>query len=109
MRRFAKWLVIGTCPWSIFADSCEKKCRDGIPGADWFLDHVHPSIQGHQQVSNALAEAMVDQGYVLPAEDWSAERTRRYKAHVEALDDFYFVKGQQRLDTVRQWARGGVQ
>ena len=85
------------------------KSRDGIPGADWFLDHVHPSIQGHQLIADALAEALVERGDVSPGEGWSAERERRYQAHVEALDDFYFVKGQQRLDTVRQWARGGVQ
>ena len=86
-----------------------KKSRNGIPGADWFLDHVHPSVRGHQLIANALAEEMAEQGMVHPDSDWHALRKRMQEAHVESIDNFYFVKGQERLNSVREWARGGVE
>ena len=32
----------------------ERQSEAGIVGDEWLLDHVHPSIQGHQQIADAL-------------------------------------------------------
>jgi tetratricopeptide (TPR) repeat protein len=40
-------------------------------GADWFLDHVHPTIEGHRLLALALLEVMAQQGWTRPPPDWN--------------------------------------
>ena len=78
----------------------------GIPGGYLLLDHVHPSIPGHQLIADVLADEMVRQGFVHPVPDWTANRDRRYREHLASLDDFYFSKGLERLERVTRWTQG---
>ncbi len=78
----------------------------GITGDNWLLDHVHPSIIGHQKIAGLLLDEMVRLGYVHPRPDWMAERDRLYRRNVESLDDFYYLMGQKRLGNLRLWAEG---
>lgn len=77
-----------------------------IPGRDWLLDHVHPTIQGHQIIAGAILKEMVRQGWLKPAEDWERGQRRSYQAHMESLDDLYFLHGQQRLQNLEAWTQG---
>jgi tetratricopeptide (TPR) repeat protein len=83
-----------------------KKSRGGITGYDWLVDHVHPSIQGHQLIADLLADEMVRLGYVHPRPDWIAERDRLYRENLESLDDLYYLMGQKRLGNLLLWAQG---
>ena len=83
-----------------------KKSRGGITGHDWLVDHVHPSIQGHQLIANLLADEMVRLGYVHPGPDWIARRDRLYRENLESLDDLYYLLGQKRLGNLLLWAQG---
>ena len=83
-----------------------KRSRGGITGYDWLVDHVHPSILGHQVIANLLADEMVRLGYVHPGPGWSVERDRLYARNLESLDDFYYLMGQKRLGNLRLWAEG---
>jgi len=78
----------------------------GIPGGYRLLDHVHPSIPGHQLIANALADEMARLGFVHPVPDWKPRRDRRFQEHFDSLDDFYFSKGEERLDRVQRWTQG---
>ncbi|MGE0374096.1 MAG: tetratricopeptide repeat protein [Planctomycetaceae bacterium] len=80
--------------------------RDGIPGAYWLVDHVHPSVTGHQMIATALAELLVSLGTIHPREGWKAARQQRFDEHLASLDDLYFNQGMDRLNAVRNWARG---
>jgi tetratricopeptide (TPR) repeat protein len=42
------------------------------PGADWFLDHVHPTIDGHRILASHLAQKVFDLGWL--ASDPGANR-----------------------------------
>ncbi|MDT8422019.1 MAG: tetratricopeptide repeat protein [Desulfuromonadales bacterium] len=44
--------------------------KHSILGEEFFLDHVHPTIEGHKLLAVALLEAMSYQGLVHPAPDW---------------------------------------
>ena len=39
-----------------FVKLLESKSPFGVPGDDWFLDHVHPTIEGHRVLAMALLE-----------------------------------------------------
>ncbi|NQT14328.1 MAG: SGNH/GDSL hydrolase family protein, partial [Planctomycetes bacterium] len=84
----------------------EDLTDSGIPGGYGLLDHVHPSIPGHQLIANALADELVRQGVVHPVPDWKENRDRRFREHLASLDDLYFAKGVERLERLRCWTQG---
>ena len=77
---------------------------DGMAGFDWYLDHVHPTIAGHQVIARALAEEMRSRGLLPRAAPWPEEERREaYATHLAGLGAPYFADGQRRLgwlDTV---------
>ena len=81
-------------------------CRGGIPDQSWLVDHVHPTIRGHQRIADAIADSLVQQGVVHPPPDWPQQRKDAYQAHWDSLEPIYFETGRQRLEILRQWARG---
>jgi tetratricopeptide (TPR) repeat protein len=87
----------------------EGRSRSGIVGSDQLVDHVHPSIEGHQRIADALTDKMAELGIVRPAGDWQEKKRRDFHAQLDRLDDFYFIRGAQRLENLRRWARGRVE
>jgi hypothetical protein len=81
-------------------------CRDGIPDQSWMVDHVHPSIHGHQRIADMVAEYLVQAGIVQPGDSWPERRAVAYRAHLDALEPIYFEIGRQRLEILRDWSRG---
>ncbi len=78
-----------------------------ITGNAWLVDHVHPSITGHKLIARAVLDEMVRQGWARPPEKgWEAERDRLYARQLASLDEFYYVKGVQRLKNLEAWAQG---
>ncbi len=57
-----------------YVDLLEKRMQIAkghpIPGEEFFLDHVHPTIEGHKILAIALIQTMTDQGLVQPAAGW---------------------------------------
>ena len=83
-----------------------ERCRGGIPDESWLVDHVHPSIRGHELIADAIAGHLIAQGVVTPDADYRQRRDAAYQAHLASLDSFYFEEGRRRLEHVRDWARG---
>ena len=70
----------------------------------WFVDHVHPSIAGHQRIAAAIHRAMLRAGWIGSDVDEPAYR-RAANQHLLELDDAYFARGDQRLRGLQRWAR----
>lgn len=83
----------------------ERQSPDGIPGNDWYLDHVHPTIGGHQEIAKAIAATLRESG-ILPAQrEWSDEARRKaYAAQFESLGQVYLSHGRRRLEWLETWA-----
>jgi len=84
----------------------EQLCPDGIPGSFWLIDHVHPSIAGHQFIADRLAEAMIRCNFLRPQPGWRERAKAAYREHVAGLDPLYFEKGVLRLEVLCRWTRG---
>lgn len=80
--------------------------RNGIPGDNLLLDHVHPSINGHQMIAEMLMEEMIARRLVRPRSGWQSNLSEIYDAHLDALPAAYFVHGRQRLEGLRAWSQG---
>jgi len=84
----------------------EARTDTGILDNEWLLDHVHPSIDGHEQIALALIEAMAAEQMVRPAVDWRSRLTEVYRQYRRTLPEIYYLKGEQRLENLRYWTQG---
>jgi tetratricopeptide (TPR) repeat protein len=86
-----------------------SRSPNGINGHEWFVDHVHPTIAGHQLMSDAILAKLVEQRFVIPVAMWEEDKAQRYQQHVDALPANYYPDGMKRLKSEQGWARGGAE
>ncbi len=84
----------------------QEICQGGIPGDMYLVDHVHPSVEGHQLMADLIAAKLSLMGLVHPGPAWPEQRREAYRAQLDSLDNLYFAHGQQRLDILRGWTQG---
>jgi tetratricopeptide (TPR) repeat protein len=82
--------------------------RNGFPDRQWLVDHVHPTIEGHQLIADALAEKLSQLKCVQPTTGWQAAKETAWREHLASLSPIYFERAQQRLTSEQGWARGQV-
>jgi tetratricopeptide (TPR) repeat protein len=80
--------------------------RSGFPDRQWLVDHVHPSMSGHQLIADALADKMAELKLVNRQPDWAVARDKAYRDHLATLDHVYFQRGKDRLRSEQGWAHG---
>jgi lysophospholipase L1-like esterase len=79
---------------------------DFIPGFESYLDHVHPTVGGHQQIARALAALMRESGLRPRTARWPEEQRRAaYARHLAQLSSSYFAEGKERVNWLENWAR----
>jgi len=75
------------------------------PGDDWFLDHVHPTVEGHRQLALALLAKMQDRVWMEPPPSWGDEAIARVTARVlDGVDDHGHGLALRNLAKVLSWA-----
>ncbi len=67
-----------------FEKLLDARATNGIPGDDWFLDHVHPTIEGHRILAVALLDSLTQQDVVRPVSSWNEAAVLEVKRAVEA-------------------------
>ena len=78
----------------------------GIPGNDWYVDHVHPTIGGHQLIARTIAAEFPSHGWLTSTSEWpEAERVRTYTSHLATLGPAYLADGKRRLAWLEDWAK----
>jgi tetratricopeptide (TPR) repeat protein len=76
-------------------------------GSDLLVDHVHPSILGHQIIAGKVVELFLAEGWVEDnGEDWSTREKRAFSEHMNSLGAAYYVQGKLRLENLRLWTQG---
>lgn len=80
---------------------------DGIPDPKWFVDHVHPSVRGHQLIAETIVNTLDDLDWVAATDEQANDRYQiLVDAHLASLGEAYYARGQQRLQGLRNWAAG---
>lgn len=95
-------------PFLDFEETIALRSPDGIPDSRWLVDHVHPTIEGHQLLANEIVALMAARGWVTPRDGWESDRDRRYERHIMSLPATYFVRGRERLRGLLRWANGNA-
>jgi hypothetical protein len=90
-------------------NSSGNRIPDGIVDPELFVDHVHPTIAGHQLIGAEIA-------LQIEFLDWFhaiADAEPRYQTlsaeHLSRLGEEYYARGGQRLEGLRRWAAGRAQ
>jgi hypothetical protein len=87
----------------------EAKTDDGLLDNSWLVDHVHPSISGHEQIALGLIQVLSKEHLSSAQANWQQKAAEQFERHRNDLPPVYFLKGEQRLENVRRWARGMVE
>ena len=88
-----------------FASSLESQSAHGVPGAEQFLDHVHPTIAGHQFLADLILKQLAEMGVVELAPTWNSEARQTVIDRVESrLDPQVHALAIRNLAKVLTWA-----
>lgn len=58
-----------------------------IPGTEYFLDHVHPTIEGHKLLAVELVKTMAEERIVEPVGPWQEQAVAAAAASIDAKVD----------------------
>jgi tetratricopeptide (TPR) repeat protein len=76
-----------------------------IPGEEYFLDHVHPTIDGHKVLAVALVQTMIDRGLLHPKAGWEDWAVAKAAATIEGgIDEEAQGEALANLARVLLWA-----
>ncbi len=85
----------------------EELSEHGVVGANWLVDHVHPTVEGHQKIGEAIADVFLENRWVsITRPDWKDHIPETYRLHLKTLGEAYFHRGKQRLEGLRLWTEG---
>ncbi len=92
-------------PWVDFARLIDARSHEGIPGEDLFLDHVHPTIEGHRLLALELIETLSREGLVQLTASWGDVAIERVAAQIHGrLDPEAHGLALSQLSRVLGWA-----
>jgi len=89
-----------------FQELLEGKTETGITGEEWFLDHVHPTIDGYRELALKLLDELQAQGIVEPGSRWTEAARQQADALVRGrIDERDHAVALRNLGKVLSWAR----
>lgn len=88
-----------------FAALVRERSEHGIPGSSLFLDHVHPTIEGHRLLALAVIETLTARGDLHPGAAWGdAAIARAIRAVEGGMDRREHGKALANVAQVLGWA-----
>ncbi|HYW78717.1 MAG TPA: tetratricopeptide repeat protein, partial [Thermoguttaceae bacterium] len=88
-----------------FVEMVEGRAEHGIPGKGQFLDHVHPTVEGHRLLALQLLDEMANEKIVCPTEQWGDAAIGQVTERVEgSLDRRTHGIALRNLSKVLGWA-----
>lgn len=90
---------------TLLADSSRARYGHRVLGEEFFLDHVHPTIEGNRLLAIALVQRLVEAGVAHVSPDWSATAVAAAKTRIEGrLDRRAQATGLRNVARVFNWA-----
>ncbi|MFQ5731837.1 MAG: tetratricopeptide repeat protein [Planctomycetaceae bacterium] len=87
----------------------ESQSPQQIPGSNFYVDHVHPTIGAQQQIAQGIVKAVHESGR-LPKTFSPCSATQRraaYRRHFRRLGDTFIGGARERVRWVEDWAQRG--
>jgi len=93
-------------PWIDARAEFARLSPQTIVGKELMIDHVHPTIRGHQLIAELLVDELIRLGTLSAQTNWRETQRADYKHHLAQLDATYFERGRERLAGLRRWSEG---
>jgi len=88
-----------------FGTMVAKNSPRGIPGEELFLDHVHPTIDGHRMLALAIVDGMKDRNWLSTGSDWNDASVEQVAATImRKIDPKQQGIAMRNLSKVYSWA-----
>lgn len=85
----------------------QERSRHGIVGDQWLVDHIHPSVEGHQLLGMKIAEQCLASGLLaVQNQVWEQQMEGQFRERLAELGEDYFHRGKQRLEGLMLWTQG---
>ncbi len=82
-----------------------NRAAHGVPGDDYFIDHVHPTIEGNRLLALSLIQAMTAMGRVTPSGNWDQSAVDMVAEQIESsLDNTKLALALKNQAKVLGWA-----
>lgn len=83
-----------------------SQCDTGLPGNDWYMDHVHPTIEAHQLIASTLVSHIAQESWSPQLARWTDDSRRiAWQDHWNSLGPNYHFDGFERVHWLENWAR----
>jgi len=83
----------------------DRRSEHAVPGEQYFLDHVHPTIEGNRLLALALTDLLIERDIVHPAPSWNEEAVAAVAQAVEQrVDHQAHAEALLKLSKVLTWA-----
>lgn len=84
----------------------ERASAHQIPGYEMYIDHVHPSIAGHQLIATAIVKQLIRSKLVTHHNEFfTPDYVHMYQSHLQERPLAYFSNGLRRVQWLENWAR----
>jgi tetratricopeptide (TPR) repeat protein len=70
-----------------FTKLIEERAAHGVPGADWFLDHLHLNFEGYRLLALEIVKAMQAGDIIKPGNGWNETAIEAASRRVESRID----------------------
>lgn len=102
VRRVAADLDVGLVD---FASILDEESEHGIPGSDFFLDHVHPTIRSNRLLALAIVDELFESRQLDVSADWNQRTVDLVTEELESgLDETAHGIALRNLSKVMGWA-----
>lgn len=87
-----------------FVGIVQEQSPNGISGSEYFLDHVHPTIEGNRLLALAIIDEMLQKGMVSKSETWNEDVIVKITNEFnESLDEKTHAIALRNLSKVLMW------
>ena len=86
-----------------------RESSDPILGGFLLVDHIHPSVRGHQLIADRLTELIGELDIVSLPSGWTEDASKAKEEHLKGLEKIYFLRGMRTLEALRAWTTGRVE
>ncbi len=71
----------------LLRNECLRRFGHNSPGREYFLDHVHPTIETNQLLAETLIERLIDEGIVGRHSSWNEDAIEKVAVRIEEKID----------------------
>jgi tetratricopeptide (TPR) repeat protein len=89
----------------LLRNECLRRFGHNSPGREYFLDHVHPTIETNRLLAETMVERLIDESIIERRTSWSEESIEKVAARIEAkIDAEVQAVALRNLAKVLNWA-----